>query len=221
MKNMRNFKSVKIGALAVFTLILITMAYFSTIAEQPGSINDPLVTRDFVDGRISQLSDEIDILRDIIASLSPQSLPSATASPSETQHALPSELSEFFEEITDYMDATFNARLEEALRNLHIHIPGPGHYPIEPRVVIFDVLHLQAGQTVTFEAGTEFILRGGSATAITGPYNGIPDVTAAADVMNGQNIGLNHLMMIPFTDGRGIRLQAESWIMVRGGYSVG
>ncbi|MDR0271786.1 MAG: hypothetical protein LBI27_00510 [Clostridiales bacterium] len=84
---------------------------------------------------------------------------------------------------------------------------------------VFEVLHLQEGQMVIFGASAEFILRGGNATAITG-VNGIIDITGGRDVLNGEIIDFNHLMMVPVADGRGVLIRAESWIMARGIYTI-
>jgi hypothetical protein len=95
--------------------------------------------------------------------------------------------------------------------------------PAQPVVAaerdIFQVINMLAGQIITFEASAEFILRGGSASAVTG-VNGIIDITSGVDVLNGENIELHHMMMVPVTDGRGVRFNTESWIMVRGGYTI-
>jgi hypothetical protein len=215
MKNLK-FRTKCLCALAAFSLVVFTVTYFyvPTLAAQPGDTADPLVTRRFVEESIAQLSEEIAVLRGIIAAISPSSLPNVTP---QTAPNIPlSERDAFFAEIMEYFEAVYGARLDMALQL----VPGPGDEPREGQVVVFTVLNPQAGQIITFHAGTEFILRGGRATAVTGPYNGIPDVTAGADVMNGEEIGLNHLMMIPFTDGRGVHFHAESWIMVRGGYTI-
>ncbi|MCL1884353.1 MAG: hypothetical protein FWF81_11475 [Defluviitaleaceae bacterium] len=178
--------------LAVFATSALAYLYMPTLAAQPGSTEDPLVTRNYVDMRITELSNEIAILRGMLTGT--EILPQPTPTPPPIPPIDP-----------PYMPY------------VPIETTPP---PTAQQTAVFDVLHLQMGQTVTFHAGTEFILRGGSAVAITGEYNGIPDVTAAHDVLNGEPIGLNHLLMIPFTDGRGILLTAESWVMVRGGYTI-
>jgi hypothetical protein len=210
-------KKLRFTGILVSTLMLITFLQAPALAEQPGSAEDPLVTRRYVDNRITALQEEIALLRGIIANIAPgalQNLPQAGATQATATDLL--------EQVTYYVESIFTERIQEAIQNAAgVHAPGPLVHPQAPAAQaanIFQVINPQAGQIITFEAGTEFILRGGSAIALTGPLNGIPDVTAGTDVMNGTNIELNHLMMIPFTDGRGLITQAESWIMVRGGY---
>lgn len=207
-------------AVAAFALVLATFAYLHVpaVAAQPGDAADPLVTRRFVEENIAQLADEVALLRGIVTQVAPGALPNVPqfTPVSNTSNLPQAERDVIIAEILHHFDKVYGERLDAALSN----VPAPGYEPREPQMVIFQVLNPQAGQIITFKAGAEFILRGGSATAVTGVYNGIPDVTAGSDVMNGETLGLNHLMMIPFTDGRGVHFHSESWIMVRGGYIV-
>lgn len=84
----------------------------------------------------------------------------------------------------------------------------------------FKVLTLQAGTTIYGESGTELILRGGAATAIASPQGGLQDSTAGIDVGQGQPVGLFHLLVVPRTDNRGLRIQTLSWVMVKGNYTL-
>ena len=71
------------------------------------------------------------------------------------------------------------------------------------------------------DAGSEIILRSGSATAITSPSGGLSDVTAGTDITEGKPIPANHLLIIPRSDGRGIFVTKNStFVMVRGGYTI-
>jgi hypothetical protein len=195
----------------ILTAVVILSVIF--IAAQPGESDDPIVTRRVLEARFTQLSEEIAILRSIVASVAPNALPNTSTA---TTNIPATERDAIFADVMEYFEKMYGAKLDAALQI----IPGPGDEPkeCEPQLVPFEVLNPQAGQVIIFEAGAEFILRGGKAVAITG-INGIPDVTAGADILNGENIGLNHLMMIPVSDGRGIHFHAESWLMVRGGYA--
>jgi len=211
----RSIGKKKLIILPVFALILAGLAYFytPTQASQPGTSENPIVTQRYVDEQITKLSEEVSILRGILANVVPNALPTTGT---QSSNISATERDALFAEVMEYFELMYGDRLNRALEL----VPPPGDEPREPQTVVFTVLNPKAGQVITFNAGTEFILRGGRATAVTGPINGIPDVTAGADVMNGENIGLNHLMMIPVTDGRGVHFHAESWIMVRGGYTI-
>jgi len=84
----------------------------------------------------------------------------------------------------------------------------------------YKAVQLTAGQKLIGGEGTEVILRSGEATAIDNGANGVSDVTGASDLMTGQFIVLNHLLLIPRSDGRGLQAITEAWVMVRGSYSI-
>ena len=83
------------------------------------------------------------------------------------------------------------------------------------------VVELFNGQMLIGDAGSEIILRSGSATAITSALGGLSDVTAGTDIAEGKPIPANHLLIIPRSDGRGIFVTKNStFVMVRGGYTI-
>lgn len=82
-----------------------------------------------------------------------------------------------------------------------------GYQPIGP---------IEAGQVIFGGEGTEIILRGGKAKAVCPGENGLSDLTAGSDIANDVDIPLNHLLVIPRRDGRGIRIEETAYIMVRG-----
>lgn len=83
------------------------------------------------------------------------------------------------------------------------------------------VVELFNGQMLIGDAGSEIILRSGSATAITSALGGLSDVTSGTDIAEGKPIPANHLLIIPRSDGRGIFVTKNStFVMVRGGYTI-
>jgi hypothetical protein len=88
-------------------------------------------------------------------------------------------------------------------------------------VVELVVEELKVGQILIAGAGTEFILRGGKATAYGDGANGIPNLTSGADIKIGNSIPLNHLLLFPRDDERGIKITAgPAFVMIRGPYSI-
>jgi hypothetical protein len=103
--------------------------------------------------------------------------------------------------------------------------PGAVDDPLVSRsyvhaLVSFSTVELSAGQRLIGGDGTEIILRSGEATAIDNGYNGVANLTAGMDMMTGNSIELNHLLLVPRADGRGILATTEAWVMVRGSYSI-
>lgn len=84
----------------------------------------------------------------------------------------------------------------------------------------FQVVNLPAGHRIIGGAGTEIVLRGGKAIAITSPQGGLLDVTAGTDIPQGASIPANHLLAIPRDDGRGLFATVDAILMVKGGYTI-
>lgn len=84
----------------------------------------------------------------------------------------------------------------------------------------WEVIEVPAGKTLIGAQGTEMILRSGKAVAVDNGVNGISDLTNAQDLMGGTKISLNSLILIPRADGRGIKCQENSFVMVLGSYEI-
>lgn len=65
-------------------------------------------------------------------------------------------------------------------------------------------------------AGTNFIVRTGSAVVVDPTGSGIPDLTSGVNVANGKPAARDHLYIVPRSDGRGIRAQSPVVIMYLG-----
>ena len=86
----------------------------------------------------------------------------------------------------------------------------------------YEVLHLKENALLLSETPCEILLRSGSAAAyLAGNDNGLADLTDGGELMEGDALVSNHLLMIPRGDGRGLRITSnEAYIMVRGGYRI-
>jgi len=81
-------------------------------------------------------------------------------------------------------------------------------------------LQLQPGQSLIGDEGTELILRSGEGTAIDNGANGVSDISGGRDLMSGMKVELNHLLLVPRGDGRGIKVSTEAWVLIRGSYTI-
>ncbi|NMA54959.1 MAG: hypothetical protein GX952_03370 [Firmicutes bacterium] len=88
------------------------------------------------------------------------------------------------------------------------------------QLVRLQVLELERGAILRGEAGTEIVLRAGQAAAITSPQGGISDLTAGRDVQAGEIVAKNHLLLIPRSDGRGLKALTDIVVVARGGVGV-
>ncbi|MFX4262629.1 hypothetical protein ACOBQJ_10535 [Pelotomaculum propionicicum] len=86
--------------------------------------------------------------------------------------------------------------------------------------VQWKVVELDTGQVLKGYAGTEIIVRRGQAVIIDPVGNGIPDLTAGADIFAGSTVPNNHLLVIPREDGRAVGAKSAIVVMYRGGASV-
>ena len=84
----------------------------------------------------------------------------------------------------------------------------------------FNVVNASAGQQIICSAGTERIRRMGSASVIATEKGGIADTTDGFDLADGAFMPANHLLIVPVSDGRGVRATTDIIVMIKGGYTV-
>lgn len=121
-----------------------------------------------------------------------------------------------------YVDAQTKA-LQDRVTSLESRfdsLPGASEGPSAPAAAAFEVVKLEAGQSLTAGAGAEIILRSGTASAIGSSSGGVADVTEGSDLATGAAVSKNHLLLIPADDGRGIKCASLCYVMVKGGYTV-
>lgn len=85
----------------------------------------------------------------------------------------------------------------------------------------FKVITLNTDETIICEASTEIIVRSGKCTVITSETSsgGISDITEGKDLANGEAITNNHMLIVPKSDGRGIKATVGGSVMVKGKYT--
>ncbi len=81
-------------------------------------------------------------------------------------------------------------------------------------------VYASVGQTVVGGEGTEIILRSGKGTVVISGADGITDATTGGNLTNGKAASLNHLMIVPRADGRGIKVTESAWFLIKGDYSI-
>ena len=118
-----------------------------------------------------------------------------------------------------YVDSMFNS-LKAQLESGDYSVSGEAPAPQAAPESSFIVVQLAAGESLIGEGGTEIILRSGAASAIGANGVGVSDVTVGKDLADGVDIEKNHLLIVPRTDGRGIKCSKDAYVMVKGAYSV-
>ena len=156
----------------VVSLVLSVLYFSVTASAQPGTSDDPLVSRSYVDTRMAALEAQIAQLTAFIES---EGITVTSTTPDISAQAIQREL--------------------------------------------FTVVRAEPGMILIGGASTEIILRAGEATVIAGP-NGLANVTSGVDVMNGQAVQLNHLLIVPQGDGRGMRFHTTAYLMIKGDFNL-
>lgn len=83
------------------------------------------------------------------------------------------------------------------------------------------VVEATKGQVVVLGAGSEIIVRSGETTAISGMSGGLADVTGAKDLVTGDKVPNQHLLISSRDDGRGVKVVSDkAYMLIRGSYSV-
>lgn len=163
----------------VTTLALIISLTAVSIAANPGSSSDPLISLSYFEDRITSLKDEL-------------------------SKSLSTTLSEKFE--------VLNKNIEKNIDDIKKNgITAPSS---------FELITLGANETLILEASTEVIVRSGKSIVITSENSsgGISDVTSGKDLSNGEAITNNHLLIVPKSDGRGIKANVTGAVLVKGNY---
>lgn len=172
-KVIKNLGHMALGAVLVLALF---GAVSVATSGDPGTSTDPIVTKSYVEKRLSEISAVLD--RKI-------------------------------EQLSDRVSG-----VEAVVANgSGTGVTAPGAPPA------FAVVEFADGDIVLFGENTQVILRGGSATAIAAE-NDLPDVTGGSGLGLGQKIPLNHLIIIPKNDGRGMKIVDRAWLMIAGQYTV-
>jgi hypothetical protein len=130
--------------------------------------------------------------------------------PADTPNAVaPADRDAIVTEMMVYFETVYGDALRQVL--------GAETNASSNKQVPYEALFCPTGKTLIGLSGTEMILRGGSATAVSG-INGLCDVTLGEDVVDGMEIKLNHLHIVPGSDGRGMRFTTDSYMMIKGEY---
>lgn len=85
----------------------------------------------------------------------------------------------------------------------------------------FIVVEVAAGKKIIGGESAEFIVRSGEAKVVANSAgDGISDVTNGKDVKGEEIVDLNHLLIVPRADGRGLLVSKKCYIMVQGNYTI-
>jgi len=173
---------------------------------QPGSADDPLVTKSYLDEQLQKLTGGQWTGGGQTGGSGQTGGAGQGVSEARVQEIIAAEL----------------AKLKQELQG---QTSGNGSTAVQPGKQAgssdnLEVIKLGADQILYAGAGTELIVRTGKTIAVSND-DGIPDVTEGIDVPAGTAIKNNHLLVFP-REGRGIKPDPnnkdEIYVMIRGGY---
>ena len=162
------------------------------------SASDPLVTKSYVDAKFLDISAGVkDTIKDTI----------------EDELASQLEALDIVGEIKDDLKAEL---YDEIKSEIIADLKADGI----TADISYSLVSLTKGQTVVAKGCMELILRSGTATAVT-VDDGLSDLTAGKDLTSGEELCLDHYIINPIGDGRGILVTSDSaYVLVRGDYEI-
>lgn len=196
---MKPYMKVSLAALAIGVGVWVGSVYSNTAIGagtiQPGTADDPVVTKSYVDQQIQQaLGGKISTGSGNTSS----GADSNTGTGSNTGST-----------------GTGNSSNTGGETTLPPLVSGASD--------ALEIVMVKPGQQLIGATGAEFIVRSGKAVIVSEGTNGVADLTDGVDLTNGQEAPNNHLLSFP-KDGRGITVldgnKYSLTVMVRGGYSL-
>lgn len=201
MKRKRNLYILMALAAILSTVII---AHAATSA-QPGSEFDPLVTKSYVDEQIQKLAEKIGSGK-------------STGSSKQTGSVDEQVIDNLRTDIRDLTNLIIDAYTKiQSLEKQNLELIQR----IQALESGFVVVEATKGQVVVLGAGSEIIVRSGETTAISGMSGGLADVTGAKDLVTGDKVPNQHLLISSRDDGRGVKVVSDkAYMLIRGSYSV-
>ncbi len=182
-------------ALMICTILscIVLVVSSASGAGQPGSDADPLVTKSYVDQKFAQLSTQI-----------------GTGSGSGSGSVDNTTIAQLQTDVGDLTKFIIDALTEiETLKAKVASLEG-GYLVVEAK----------AGQKIILSGGSEALLRSGTAVAIKGANGVVVDASAGKDLNDGVNVPVQHLLISSRTDGRGLLIKSNSYLLIRGAYVI-
>lgn len=170
----------------------------------PGTVNDPIVTKSYVDKKVGELQKTLTEMMGKLGSTTDGTAQPTTQAPETTT---PTEGGVSLSEVVTLIDAKIAA----------IDNNGAG------QASLFQVVEATNGQRLICGASAEVILRAGSAQVIAGINgDGLADLTAGEDLAGDAKVPKQHHLLVSRDDGRGLLITSEdtSYILVKGAYTL-
>lgn len=186
----------------------------------PGTVNDPLVTKSYVDLKVAEVKAEL-LAMFGNTDVEPGAPPTDLDDDAEQLGPEPDD------SITmDDVKAYVNAQLiiNDATSDDH----DTSEASVEEAIELFVVVEATNNQRLLCGASAEVILRAGSATVIAGSEgDGLANLTTGEDLRAGSDVPLQNHLLVSRDDGRGLLITSDdpendvdAYILVKGDYRL-
>jgi hypothetical protein len=190
--NVKMYIVLAIVAMLGISMLIVGFADGNT----PGSTEDPIVTQSYVAKVVEGLRSYVDsTISNIYADIT--KLNGSISANTEAINSLKAQLDIKTQEIS---------ALQKQLQNT--------------TAPTYEVILLKKGTTLVSGKGTEIIVRSGKCVGIATNNGGLADATAGKDIKTDEAIELNHLLIASRDDGRGLKALEDSYMIVRGVYTL-
>lgn len=211
-------------ALALAALVVIgsglwlTTRALGAASPEPGSPEDPLVTRSYVEQYVQQLFQ--DRLQEAVQKQAQPAL-------QQLQQAVQAVPQQVQTAVREQLPAAIQQQVQAAVRE---QLPAVAQQQLQTKVqdilvaaaqqAQFAVVNVSKGTRLMAKGGTELVLRAGQATVIASNLGGLADLSTGQDLGQGQPVAPNHHLLVPRDDGRGVVAVTDIVLLVRGSYSL-
>jgi hypothetical protein len=212
-----NMQGRKIVTVVNATAILLVTWGFIIVsyAGEPGSAEDPIVTESLLDSKVTELSNQINQLKQKNVELT------TLYSEFEKSKTDVEKLKTEFEKLKVKVDEF--SKLSNDFPLLKAKVDAMEKKSIEDVYGKFGIVQLKVNQEVILGESTEMVLRAGKAKVIASNSGGLADLTddKGSELKSDANVPLNHLLIASRQDGRGFKVRSEEvWVLIKGKYEI-
>ena len=155
--------------------------------------------------------------------------PGSTADPIALKSYVDSKIAELETRMTAMMQDSSQTTQQNSAQNITQGAPqsSPGTATIAAEQGVnqnytdtFIPVETYANQRIMLGEGTEMVLRTGNASAIHGELGALVDLISGRDLEAGESVPINHLILSPRNDNRGVRISEDAWVLIKGAYEI-
>ena len=198
------------SVLLIAGLICVSAVY----AADPGSNDDPIALKSYVDSKLSALESKLT-----------GAGAGTTGASGESVAAIETKLAELTKKV-EVLSAE-NETLKKALQQGGGAAGESGTAGMAETngtdgsaYLKFQIFEVKSGERVLMGASTEIVVRTGKAQAIRGEFGGVIDLITGEELGAGAETALNHLLLSARSDGRGLRFTENSFVMIKGDFDL-